>query len=79
MTLINVDFDGISEAVDKALAEHNLSESALAEKTGVSQPVLNRIVRREQQAPSVPTLKRLWPYIGKYLTHPVEPRPQTTA
>jgi predicted transcriptional regulator len=67
MQTIIIDFDRISEAVQQALDDNHFSELALAEKSGVSQPVLNRIARGEHSAPSLPTFKRLWPFIGKYL------------
>lgn len=67
MQQVTIDFDRIPEAVQQALSDGNITEAALAEQAGVSQPVLNRIARGEHDTPSLATFKRLWPFIGKYL------------
>lgn len=62
----HIDFDGIAKAVKDVIKEKGISESELAESCGVSQPALNKLVRGVG-TPSLATLKKLWPLIGKRL------------
>lgn len=64
-SLLKINFDGIPEAVQKALETR--TELELESLTGVPQPVINRLSRAEVIYPNVRTLKSLWPYIGEFL------------
>ena len=64
---ININFDGIPDAVRQAINKANMSEAEFADKTGVSQSVINRIVRRATIQIKLETFSRLWPFIGEYL------------
>ncbi len=64
---INIDFQRIPEAIEETLREQKLSELAFAARTGVSQPVLNRILNARSNKISLRTFQRLWPHIGPRL------------
>ena len=67
-TTFDIDFNRIPEAIIDTMNEQGLSELAFADKTGVSQPVLNRIINGEAPRSSLLTFQRLWPHIKTRLT-----------
>lgn len=64
----DIDFNRIPEAIVETLNEKGLSELAFADMTGVSQPVLNRIINGGAPRSSLLTFQRLWPHIKTRLT-----------
>lgn len=66
-TTFDIDFNRIPEAVIDTMNEQGLSELAFAAKTGVSQPVLNRIINSGAPRSSLLTFQRLWPHIKSHL------------
>ena len=64
---INIKFDKIPEAINAILAAESITATEFADRAGVSQPAMNRLVRGES-LPSITTFKKLWPFIGQHLT-----------
>jgi len=64
---IHINFDKIPAAIKDVLSSEGITESELADRVGISQPVMNRLVNGES-SPSITTFEKLWPIIGEHLT-----------
>jgi len=48
----------LKDLIDKSMSENNWTQTEIAEKVGVSQPLINKIVNQSNIAPSLDTIKK---------------------
>lgn len=58
----------LKDLIDNSMSENNWTQIEIAEKIGVSQPTINKIVKQSNVAPSIDTLKKFSAFFNVSIT-----------